>query len=329
MKMPNALTLIVLLTVAWVAPVQAQSTGRIPVIGMVTPDAPPREPPPVESIPIFQGLGSLGYKRGSLKVEARFGHKNPEIIEKGVMELVGLNVDVLVAFGNVAAFAAQRATTTLPVVFCSVSDPVDMKLVASLARPGGNMTGQSAMLGDMMAKRMQTLKEALPTVSRVGLLVDPNAPWDKNRAVEDARSAARHLHLTVETFDARTPGEIDQAIPAIVERRLDALVVAQTSLFMDEAGRIGRLTAAHRLPAVGPGGHFAEAGGLLSYGPVWSAVYRNCATYVDRILKGAKPADIPVQQPTQFELVLNARTATVQGLALPASLLARADRVIE
>ena len=251
-----------------------------------------------------------------------------ELFPRLAAELVQLKPDVLVVSVTEAALAAKTATSTIPIVMVSVPDPVAAGLVASLARPGGNVTGLSRQTTDIISKTLQLLKEALPETTRVNLLSNPTDPLS-SRMVGDAKDAAKLLNVQLKIVEARTPAELENAFSAMqVDRGTALLAVSGAGFYLNRAQIVG-LALRKRLPSVLQNREFVEAGGLLSYGPSTVANYRRAAFFVDRILKGAKPSDLPVEQPTTFELTINLKTAKALGLTIPQSLLLRADQVIE
>src|SRR5262245_59265165 len=280
-----------------------------------------------------QGLRDLGYIEGqNIRIEYRYtdvalqGH--PELFTQLAAELVQLKPDVLVVSVTEAALAAKNATSTIPIVMVSVPDPVAAGLVASLARPGGNVTGLSRQTTDIISKTLQLLKEALPETTRVNLLSNPTDPLN-SRMVGDAKDAAKLLNVELRIVEARTPAELENAFSAMqVDRATALLAVSGAGFYLNRAQIVG-LALRKRLPSVFQNREFVEAGGLLSYGPSTVANYRRAAFFVDRILKGAKPSDLPVEQPTTFELTINLKTAKALGLTIPQSVLGRADQVID
>jgi putative ABC transport system substrate-binding protein len=280
-----------------------------------------------------QSLRDLGYIEGqNIRIEYRYTdvalQGRAELFPQFAAELVQLKPDVLVVSVTEAALAAKNATSTIPIVMVSVPDPVAAGLVASLARPGGNVTGLSRQTRDIISKTMQLLKEALPETTRVNLLSDPKDPLS-SRMVGDAQEAAKLLGVQLKIVEARTPSDLESAFSTIHADRASALLVVSGAGFYLNRAQIVGLAQRKRLPSVFQNREFVEAGGLLSYGPSTVANYRRAAFFVDRILKGAKPNDLPVEQPTQFELVINLKTAKVLGLTIPQSVLGRADHVIE
>jgi putative ABC transport system substrate-binding protein len=243
-----------------------------------------------------------------------------------VTELVALKVDVIVVAGTLQALAAKQATTTLPIVFTSVGDPVASGLVTSLARPGGNVTGLSTLAPQLVGKCLEQLKQAVPGVSRVSVLRDATGAL---LLLKEAEVAARALGVQLQVVEARGPAEFDRAFSDMTRARAGALAVLPTPMFFSERRRLVDLAAKHRLPTVFPYREFVDAGGLMAYGPNLADLSRRAATYVDKILKGANPGDLPVEQPTKFELVINLKAAKALGLTIPPSLLLRADEVIQ
>ncbi|HET8563841.1 MAG TPA: ABC transporter substrate-binding protein, partial [Candidatus Binatia bacterium] len=241
-------------------------------------------------------------------------------------ELAGLNLDVIVTAGTQPTLAAKQATTTIPIVIAISSDPVGTGLVASLARPGGNVTGLSHLNVEVSGKRLELLKEAFPKISTVGVLWNADHPA-KLLEWKEAEAASPVLGVTLRSFEVRSSADFDRAFSAVTNQRLDALLAFEDPLTLAHRRKIAEFAAKRRLPAMYEPKEFAEAGGLMSYGPSFPDLYR-AATYVDKILKGAKPADLPVEQPTKFELVINLKAAKQIGLTIPPNLLARADRVI-
>jgi putative ABC transport system substrate-binding protein len=281
----------------------------------------------------LQGLHDLGYVEGrNVVIEYRDAEGKLERLPALAAELVVLKVDVIVAPGTPQALAAKQATRTLPIVFAVAGDPVGSGLVPSLARPGGNVTGLSSVTSDLVGKCLEQLTQAVPAVSRVAVLWQPGGFGE--RAEKDMRKAAevagRTLGVRLQFVEARRPADIDRAFSDMTRARAGALTVlgGGTMLFA-ERRRLVDLAAKNRLPAVYPWRDFVDAGGLMSYGANFPDLYRRAATFVDKILKGAKPADLPVEQPTKFELVINLRTAKALGLTIPPSVLGRADQMIE
>ncbi len=304
---------------------EAQRRERLHRIGFVSPA--PRGP---RSDAFVQGLRELGYVEGRNAIlDLRFADGRPERLPGLVEEVIRLTIDVLVVGSTLGARAAMRATTTLPIVFAGSSDPVAGGIVSNLARPGGNITGFSLAYGDGFAgKWLELLKEAAPGVSRFAAL------WSSsNRAAErfvkELQAAARSLRVRLDAHHATAPRELEQALAAIGESGAGGLIVTPSPFAASHQDALVRFAAAKRLPAIYFADDFAEAGGLISYGPSIVDSYRQAARHVARILKGAKPGDLPVEQPTRFDLVVNLKAARALGLTIPGSVLLRADRIIE
>jgi putative ABC transport system substrate-binding protein len=246
-------------------------------------------------------------------------------------ELVALKVDVIVAAGTPAALAAKQATTTDPIVFAAVFDPLTSGLVTSLARPGGNVTGTSTLAPELVGKCLEHLKQAVPGGSRVAVLWQPGAFGERTEKdmLKGADVAARALGVRLQFVEARGPEDFDRAFSDMTRARAGALTVLPSNMFTNERRRLVDLAAKNRLPAVYPWREAVDVGGLMAYGANFADLYRRAATYVDKILKGAKPADLPVEQATKFELVINLKTAKALGLTIPPSLLQRADEIIQ
>jgi len=280
---------------------------------------------------LLQGLRDLGYIEGrNLVIEYRDAQRKLERLPALAAELVALKVDAIVGAGTLVALAAKQATNTLPIVFIAVGDPVSSGLVASLARPGGNITGLSSFSPELVGKRLEVLTQAVPGVNRIAVLWQPGGLGDTDKEMlREAVVAARVLGVRLQFVEARDPADIDKAFSDMITERAGALIEFSTPLFFNERGRLVDLAAKNRLPAMYSYTAYVHAGGLMSYGPDLHDMYRRAATYVDKILKGASPADLPVEQPTRFELVINLTTAKALGLTIPYTLLARADEVIE
>jgi ABC-type uncharacterized transport system substrate-binding protein len=277
----------------------------------------------------IQGLRDLGYVEGrNITIEHRSSEGHYERLPELAAELARLQVDVIVVPASQNAFAAKQATRTIPIVMIGDPDPVGAGLVASLAQPGGNVTGLSMLSPEMVGKELELLKEIVPRVSRVAILVNPTNPtqplW-----LEHAKVAARTLGVELQAQEARGPENFERAFAAMTRERAGALFVIADGMFLLNRTRIVGLAAKHRLPTMYALRGFVDAGGLVVYGASLTDNSRRAATYVDKILKGAKPADLPVEQPTKFELVINLKTAKALGLKIPESLLQRADQVIE
>jgi putative ABC transport system substrate-binding protein len=304
----------------------AQQAGKVYRIGFLW-DTPAVWPHALEAF--RQGLRDLGWVEGqNIIVEYRWAEGRFDQLPKLVEELVRLKVDLIVAPTSIYTGAAKRATTTIPIVFASHADPIGSGHVASLGRPGANITGLTIIMSETMAKSLELLKGAVPRLTRVAVFWDPATP-SHGPGLKAVETTGRALGLRIQPVPVRSPTEFDGAFSSMVQERAGAVLVLSTPLFMGGAKRLAELALTHRLPTMfGPREH-VEAGGLLSYSPDRADLYRRAATYVDRILKGASPADLPVQQATKFELVINLKTARALGLTIPQSILARADQIIE
>jgi ABC-type uncharacterized transport system substrate-binding protein len=304
-------------------------TNPVPRVGVLW-HAANEEEEAVYLAAVRRGLSDFGYVESkNIVLENRFPAEIPERFISLAAELAVLKVDVLVAITRLAALAAQRATTTIPIVFVAIPDPVGSKLVASLARPGGNITGLSNFAHDLTAKRVEHLKELVPPVSKVALLVNPNDRDSARRNIEEAQSAADRLKLALHPVEIRAPGDLAPAFLKMRDSHINGVVVTQDGLFFATRKDIADLALAHRLPLTVYSRETVEAGALASYGPSNLNIFRRSGYYIDKILKGTKPADLPVEQPTTFEFIINLRTAKALGLDVPPFLQQRADEVIE
>ena len=280
----------------------------------------------------LQGLRDLGYVEGrNVVIEYRDLEGRHERIPALVTELIALKVGVIVVTSTPSAMAVKQANSNIPTVFTWAADPVGSGLVTSLARPGGNITGLSFLAPDLIGKRLELLKQAVPGVSRIAALWRPGDYVERMEKdmLTEADRAAGALRLRLQVVEARGPEDFDRAFSDMIKARADAVTVQSTNVFFIERRRLGDLAAKHRLPAIYPAREFVDAGGLISYGPSVADLHRRAATYVDKILKGAKPGDLPVEQPTKFELVINLKTAKALGITMPPSLLLLADEVIQ
>jgi putative ABC transport system substrate-binding protein len=317
---------LLVLILAAVDPAEAQQPKKPPRIGLLGLAGGPARPEEI----FLQGLRDLGYVEGqNIVIEYRWAAGKTDRLPALAEELVRLKVDLIVVRATPVVQAAKNATTTIPIVIMSAADPVGMGFVASLARPGGNITGMSQILPELAGKRLELLREILPKLSRVAFLAHGEDSAHK-LFVNQAQEAADGFRMKFQPVVIRGPEEFESAFSAITRERAGALIVQP--LFINNLGqgpRIAELAIKNRLPTVSDGAPFADAGGLMFYGPDSSAVWRRAATYVDKILKGARPADLPVEQPTKFELIINLKTAKQIGLTIPPNVLARADRVIK
>jgi len=300
----------------------AQQSQKVPRIGFL--DAGLGFGPP-----FLDGLRELGYIEGkSIAIEWRHAHARAERFPELAAELTRLNVDVIVAANNPAASAARDATKTIPIVMAIVTDPVGLGLVPSLARPAGNITGLTIQSPELSGKRLQLLKEAVPRLTRVGVLWDANEPG-RRALVTETEAAAARLGLPLRTYEPRGPGEIEGMFTAMAKEGVGALIVYGSSMLYVHRGTIGQLAAKHHIPMMGPAPEWLGAGFVMSYSPSLNDMFRRTAYFVDKILKGAKPADLPIEQPSTFVLVLNLKVARALGLTIPPALQARADQVID
>jgi ABC-type uncharacterized transport system substrate-binding protein len=308
------------------APLAAEAQpGKAPRVGLLGLGS-------AESSPLFealrQGLRERGWVEGqNIAFEDRTHVDHHRRLPDVAAELVRLKVDVIVTWGTSTALAANKATRTIPIV-TAAGDLVEMGLAASLARPGGNVTGLTTSGRELIGKRIELLKETLPRLSRIAVLWYPESRTQPLQ-LKDAEAAAKSLRLQVRRAEARGPEDLEKVFATITHESAEALVLLASYMFQAHRLRIVELAARHRLPATFADRSFVEAGGLMSYGPDRKAISRQLANYVDRILKGAKPGDLPIEQPTKFELVINLKTAKALGLTIPPSLLARADEVIQ
>jgi putative ABC transport system substrate-binding protein len=293
-------------------------------------NVPPTSP---EGAPVWgafiQGLRDLGYEEGrNITIVHRSSEGQYQRLPDLAAELVRLKVDVIVTPASQNVRAAKQATQTIPIVMTGAGDPVAAGLVASLARPGGNVTGLSMVAPDIVGKQLALLREAAPRVSRVAVLANPAnemyALWRN-----ETSAAARALGLQVQIFEARTPDDLSKISAAMSRERAEALLVQIDGMFLLYPTRVVDLAAKHRVPAMYGTREFVDAGGLMFYGPSMKDGFRRAATYVDKILKGAKPSELPVEQPTKFELVINSKTAKTLGLAIPQSLASRVDEIVQ
>ena len=324
-----ATAVVFLLLSASLGTAAAQPPGKVPRVGYLNPgsSSDPVRQRRLEAL--RQGLRELGYVEGqNIALEPRWAEGKYDRYPALAADLVRSKVDVIVAWSGQATKAAQEATRTIPIVMSLVNDPVGSGLVASLARPGGNVTGTTLMSPDVVGKRLELLKEVVPKVSRVAVLQHPDNPASA-ALVREAEAGARALGVRLQILGVRNSAEIDSAFAAMTREQAGAFMYLPDAIFDNQRRQILELAAKRRLPAIVGSRQYAEAGGLLAYGADFLALERRAATFVDKILRGAKPADLPVEQPTKFELVLNLRTAKALGLTFPSSILLRADSVIE
>ncbi len=301
----------------------AQQPAKIPHIGYLR-----FIEVPVYDTAFRKGLADLGYIEGrNIRIEYRFAGANTERLAQFAAELVNLKMDVIVAGSTQSIDAAKRATQTIPIVFPVTFDPVGSGYVASLARPGGNLTGLSTVNPDAAAKRVDLLKEIMPRITRLAVLRNPTNSGSQF-PLKETVAGAKRLAIRLQTLEARSPADLADGFGAASKERADALIVLADALFFAQRDQIAQLGIKHRLPSMFDDAQSVDVGGLISYGANLADLFRRSAVYVDKILKGAKPADLPVEQPTKFEFVINLKTAKQLGLTIPPNVLARADKVI-
>jgi putative ABC transport system substrate-binding protein len=306
---------------------EVQQAAKVPRIGYLGTSSASAVPHVLDAF--RQGLRELGYLEGqNIVIEYRWAEGRSERLPGLAAELVRLNVDVIVAPNTQAALAAKNATRTIPIVFAGVADPAGTGLIASVARPGGNVTGLSFLSPELGAKQLELLKEAVPKASRIAVLWNPGNPG-LALTLRETEVAAKALAVQLQIREARGPNEIDSAFSAMTRERPGALLVLGDAVFLLHRTRLADLATRSRLPAMYNFREFVDAGGLMAYAANLADLFRRAAAYVDKILKGAKPPDLPVEQPMKFELVVNLKTAKALGLTIPQSVLIRADHVIE
>jgi ABC-type uncharacterized transport system substrate-binding protein len=315
--------------VVWPLTARAQPNKKTPRVGVLW-HAGSAEEEAIYLASFQQGLKGLNYIDGqTIALEHRFPNEQPERFVSLAAELAALRVDVLVAVTQSAALAAQQATTTIPIVFILVLNPVQTKLVNSLARPGGNITGLTQFAAELNVKRLELFKEAFPDMIRVALLVNPKDPVGTQNYINETTTAATNLGIDVLPVEAPSLGDLEATFNKIAEGRFEGVMVAPNGLFYQGRTSIAQLALARQLPLMQFSRETLEAGALMSYGTDFRAIFRRAAVYVDNILKGENPADMPVEQPTRFEFLINFKTAKALGFIVPPQLLTRADEVIE
>jgi putative tryptophan/tyrosine transport system substrate-binding protein len=314
------------LAAAWPLAARAQQSTKVPLIkiGLLNTGA------STFFIPPFQGkLEELGYFEGkNIVIERKFAEGSPERLKEYAADLVRQRVDVIVTIGTPAGFAAAQATTTIPIVLGAISDPVRVGLVKSLARPGGNTTGNSLMAPELSAKRLEILRTLSPGISRFAILWDSSNPGMAER-VHETETAPAQSHVLLHVVGPRNLDELEAAFAELLNQRPDALLVTTEAFTRQHLARILEFANKNKIPAMFEDSSYVEAGGLMSYGPDYQQVFRTAAVFVDKILRGAKPADLPIEQPTKFQLAINLKTATMLAIEIPATLLTMADKVIE
>jgi putative ABC transport system substrate-binding protein len=326
--MPRSALRLLLLAIALLCSAHSHSDAGSPRIGFLSPSTP--KGTAVVLAALRQGLREHGYVEGTnITIEARFGNDRFDRLPDLARELVGMPVDVLVAYVTQASIAAKQSTGTIPIVMIGVGDPVASGLVSSLSRPGANVTGTSGSFSESAGKRLQLLKEAVPSLQRVAILWNPANPIFQKQILEETNAAARQLGLELQYFEAHDSESIESAFAAISNQRVSAVNVLPDPVFAANWARIAALAAKSRLPSVSMNSAFAESGGYLAYGANIAELARGAGGYVAKILKGAKPAELAIERPTKFEFVINTRTAKQIGMTVPPSLRLRADRLIE
>jgi putative tryptophan/tyrosine transport system substrate-binding protein len=312
---------------AWPLAARAQQGAKVYRIGFLSAGSEVR-PPRLWSV-FVNGLRELGWIEGKNVVfDRRYADNSLDRLPALTTELVHLDVDVIVTVGTLAPLAAKRATTSIPIVMMNAGDPVGSGLVASLARPGGNVTGMSLMAPDLGGKRLELLKETLPRLSHVAIIWNAANPYSA-LVFNETLGAAKKLTVEIQSLEVRSPGDLDGALAATMRNHVDALVIVEDPLTFNHLNKVATFCANNRLAAIYGLREFADTGGLMTYGASQADLFRRSAEFVDKILRGFKPSDLPVQQPTKFELVINLKTAKALGLDVPPTLLARADEVIE
>src|SRR5215813_2424843 len=318
---------------AWSVAASAQQATKMPRIGILSPGRSELPDPTLNMLNAFlQGLHELGYTEGqNLVIERQYADGRSDRLRELAAGLVGSRPDIIVALSTTAARPAKQATGTIPIVAVGMADPVADELVASLARPGGNVTGTTFLGPELVARRLQLLLEVVPGLSRVAALCHPNAYSERTMAgvLNEIEVAARTLGLQLQLVPAVGPDDLASAFPAMAREHADALIVMPSPMLFSEYGRIAGIAASSRLPAMGAAREFVDLGGLMSYGVNLPDLARQTATYVDKILKGAKPAELSVQQPIKFELAINLKTAREFGLTISREFLLVADDVVE
>jgi putative ABC transport system substrate-binding protein len=314
--------------VAWPLTAEAEQTGRLYRVGLLV-GAPPQTPAERAQSPLRSALRDLGWIEGHNVAFDERRTLNLRQLVPAAIQLVQLKVDVIFANGVAAVRAAQNATASIPVIMLVGPDPVSERLVASLQRPGGNVTGVTTLSTDLIAKRLGLIKEIMPNASRVAYVVNPTNPGNVS-AAEEIGKVASTVGLVVQPVPVRGPEDFDRTLAELLkDRRVDAALVGIDGMLVAHRARLAELAAKHRIPFMYSMREYAEAGGLIVYTADYSAVYRSVAVFIDKVLRGANPADLPVEQPTRFELVINLKAAKALGLVIPPSLLVRADQIIE
>ncbi|MGA8999590.1 MAG: ABC transporter substrate-binding protein [Pseudolabrys sp.] len=325
MKRREFITFLGCVAAAW--PLAASAQSKIPRIGFMGNSTAALEANLVDAF--REGLREHGYEEGrNIVIEYRWADGKYEQFPALVAELIAAKVDVIVTAGTPAALAMKKATTTVPLVMVAVGDPVGTGLVPSLARPGGNLTGLSSVAPDLEGKRLQLLREVVPALSHVAMFINSVNPFHVS-SMRQARAAAKAMGIKLQLHDIRKSQDLDDAFAAIRKERPDALLILADRVFLHNRERMMDFTKEQRLPNVNAYKELVEVGGLMSYGPSYEDMHKRAAIYVDKILKGAKPADLPIEQPSKFTFIINLKTAKALGVTVPSQLLALADRLIE
>ena len=321
----SILSAVVLLAVAVIA--EAQQPKKVPRIGYLTASTPVAQLPGTEAL--REGLREFGYVEGqNIAIEFRYAEEKPEQLPALAAEMVRLKVDVIVTGGPTATRTAKETTNTVPIVMSQDSDPVGNGFVASLARPGGNITGLATLSPELSGKRLELLKEIVPKLNRVAVLGTSTNPGNA-QGLKETELAAKAFRMQLQYLDVRDPKDIEIAFREASREQADAVLVLGGPVVLPQRTKVAELAVKNRLPAIYNRPEFVEAGGLVSYSASYTDMSRRAATYVDKILKGAKPADLPVEQPTKFEFIINLKAAKQIGLTIPPNVLARADKVIK
>jgi putative tryptophan/tyrosine transport system substrate-binding protein len=309
---------------SWPLTVRAQQTAKLPTLGFLTAGS---DSPGLTAL--LEGLRQLDWIEGkTIVIDYRYAENRNDRLPELAAELVRLNVNVIVAAGTLAPLAAKHATATIPIVMTSAGDPLGTRLVGSLARPGSNVTGLSLMSPDISGKRLELIEQIVPDIARVAIIWNATNPYPA-LVFRQTENAARQLKIEVQSLEVRTPDDVNSALEAAVREKANALITVEDPLTVNSRKQIADFAAKNQLPTMSGLREYVDAGGLLSYGPALGDLYRRAAGYVDKILKGAKPSELPVEQPTKFELVINVKTANALDLTIPPDMLAIADAVIE
>jgi putative ABC transport system substrate-binding protein len=318
-----------LLLFGCVGMVEAQQAKKIPRIGLLSVGADPAKP--VLWMPFLNQLRDLGYVEGqNITIERRFAQGKRERLQELVEDLARAKIDLVVSTGTSETQAAKKTMPTTPIVMFVVGDPIGDGLINSLAHPGGNVTGLTTLSEELSGKRVELLQETMPGITRVALLFNPRAPGSqKERQLRETKDAVRAMAMQLRVQEVSDPEELPKGFSAMTHARIQALIVTLDAMFFNQRGKIASLAGQNRLPAIYGQQEYVEDGGLMAYGPSVPDLSRRAAVYVDKILKGAKPGDLPVEQPTKFEMVINLKTAKQIGLTIPPNVLARADKVIK